>query len=151
MIQLRILSGKMAGDTQVVRRFPFNIGRAAGNDLILDEPGVWDRHLTLGFEKGEGFTLQTAPETFAAINEESKTSARLRNGDIISVGVDKRSINLEVRESEIARRLAEWRPPDRTFQRGYNKLFAAHIQQADKGCDFDFLEGTAPTPEPEIH
>lgn len=86
MIQLRILSGKMAGDTQIVRRFPFHIGRATGNDLILDEPGVWDNHLTLGFEKGEGFTLQTAPETFAAINEESKTSARLRNGDIISFG-----------------------------------------------------------------
>lgn len=86
MIQLRILSGKMAGDIQIVRRFPFNIGRAPGNDLILDESGVWDNHLTLGFQKGEGFTLQTSPETFAAINEESKTSARLRNGDIISFG-----------------------------------------------------------------
>ncbi len=30
-------------------------------------------------------------------------------------------------------------------------LYAEHIGQADKGCDFDFLEGTAPTPEPEIH
>lgn len=86
MIQLRILSGKMAGDIQVVRRFPFNIGRAVGNDLILDEPGVWDNHLTLRFQKGEGFTLQTAPETFAAINDESKTAARLRNGDILSFG-----------------------------------------------------------------
>ena len=86
MIQLRILSGKMAGDTQVVRRFPFNIGRAAENDLVLDEPGVWDSHLTLGFQKGVGFTLQPAPETFAAINDESQTSARLRNGDIISFG-----------------------------------------------------------------
>ena len=27
----------------------------------------------------------------------------------------------------------------------------AHVRQADKGCDFDFLEGTAPVPEPEIH
>ena len=56
-----------------------------------------------------------------------------------------------MREAEIARRLAEWKPPARDFPRGYNKLFAAHIRQADKGCDFDFLEGTAPTPEPEIH
>jgi pSer/pThr/pTyr-binding forkhead associated (FHA) protein len=86
MIQLRILSGLKAGDIQVVRRFPFNIGRAPGNDLILDEPGVWDSHLTLEFQKGEGFTLQTAPETFAAINEESQTFARLRNGDLIAFG-----------------------------------------------------------------
>ena len=86
MIQLRILSGKMAGDIQVVRRFPFRIGRAAENDLILDEPGVWDSHLTLQFQKKEGFFLQTATETFAAINNESQTSARLRNGDLISFG-----------------------------------------------------------------
>lgn len=86
MIQLRILSGKMAGDTQVVRRFPFRIGRSAENDLILDDSGVWDNHLTLGFEKANGFTLKTAPETFAAINEKPQTSVRLRNGDIISFG-----------------------------------------------------------------
>ena len=47
--------------------------------------------------------------------------------------------------------LAEWTPPERNFPRGYNRLFADHIRQADQGCDFDFLEGTAPTPEPEIH
>jgi len=29
--------------------------------------------------------------------------------------------------------------------------FSRHIMQANEGCDFDFLEGTAPTPEPEIH
>ncbi len=60
-------------------------------------------------------------------------------------------ITLEVREAEIQRRLAEWTPPDRTFLRGYNRIYAEHIRQADKGCDFDFLEGTAPVPEPEIH
>jgi dihydroxy-acid dehydratase len=30
-------------------------------------------------------------------------------------------------------------------------MFAAHVRQAHEGCDFDYLEGTAPTPEPEIH
>jgi dihydroxy-acid dehydratase len=30
-------------------------------------------------------------------------------------------------------------------------LFSRHITQADEGCDFDFLEGTARIPEPEIH
>jgi len=54
-------------------------------------------------------------------------------------------------QRQIARRLAAFRPPERAFPRGYNRLYAAHIGQADKGCDFDFLEGTAPTPEPEIH
>jgi len=86
MIQLRILSGQTAGETQIVRRFPFRIGRAAESDLRLEASGVWDNHLTLEFQKSEGFILRTAPEAFVAINEEQKQSARLRNGDIISFG-----------------------------------------------------------------
>ena len=86
MVQLRILSGKMAGDLKVVRHFPFQIGRSAENDLCLDEPGVWDSHLTLGLQKQEGFTLKTAADAFAAVNDQPQTSTRLRNGDIISFG-----------------------------------------------------------------
>jgi pSer/pThr/pTyr-binding forkhead associated (FHA) protein len=86
MVQLRILSGKMAGDIQVVRRFPFLIGRSTENNLCLDEPGIWDRHLTLGFQKKQGFTLETAPEALATVNGQPQKSARLRNGDIISFG-----------------------------------------------------------------
>ena len=84
MIQLKIISGSTAGDIQVVRRFPFRIGRAPENDLRLETPGVWDNHLTLEFQKSEGIVLHTAPDAFAAINEQPLTSARLRNGDIIS-------------------------------------------------------------------
>lgn len=86
MIQLRILSGETAGDLQVVRHFPFRIGRAATDDLHLQAEGVWDSHLTLDFQKNEGFFLQTAPSAFAAVNEEPQTATRLRNGDIISFG-----------------------------------------------------------------
>ncbi|HET7714377.1 MAG TPA: L-arabinonate dehydratase [Bauldia sp.] len=90
--------------------------------------------------------LHVAPESYVG-----GPLAAVHTGDIISLDVEKRSLQLEVREAEIARRLAEWTPPDRSFERGYNRMYAAHITQADKGCDFDFLEGTAPTPEPEIH
>ncbi len=77
--------------------------------------------------------------------------AAVRTGDIVSVDVDKRSIRVELSDGEIERRLREWHPPDRTFARGYGRLSAAHMRQADRGCDFDFLEGTAPIAEPEIH
>ncbi len=53
-------------------------------------------------------------------------------------------------EDELARRKAEWRPKPLP-PRGYGRMFAAHIQQAHEGCDFDFLLGTEPLPEPEIH
>ena len=41
--------------------------------------------------------------------------------------------------------------PVMDYPRGFGRLHAAHFRQADKGCDLDFLEGTAPVPEPEIH
>ena len=86
MVQLCILSGQMAGDVQVVRRFPFCIGRAADNDLCLDAEGIWDYHFMLELQKSEGFTLQTFEDAFATVNDEPQTKARLRNGDIISFG-----------------------------------------------------------------
>ena len=45
MVQLNILSGKKAGTRTVARHFPFRIGRAAGNELQLEDDGVWDQHL----------------------------------------------------------------------------------------------------------
>jgi pSer/pThr/pTyr-binding forkhead associated (FHA) protein len=86
MIQLKIISGPTADAIQVVRRFPFRIGRAPDNDLRLEAPGVWDNHLTLEFQKSEGFVLRTAPDAFAAVNDQPLASARLRNGDTVSFG-----------------------------------------------------------------
>lgn len=86
MVQLNILSGKMAGRQTVVRHFPFSIGRAAENDLRLEDAGVWDRHLALHLEKPDGFTLAAAPNALAAVNHQPVQSARLRNGDVITCG-----------------------------------------------------------------
>jgi pSer/pThr/pTyr-binding forkhead associated (FHA) protein len=85
MIQLNVLSGKKAGCQTVVRRFPFRIGRAAGNDLQLDDGGVWDQHLALEFQTG-GFDLAVAPNALVALNGEPFQNQTLRNGDIITLG-----------------------------------------------------------------
>jgi len=86
MIQLSILSGKQAGTQAVVRRFPFRIGRAAGNELQLEDDGVWDRHLTLEFQPQSGFNLTTSANTIATVNGESVQNRILRNGDTITAG-----------------------------------------------------------------
>ena len=44
-----------------------------------------------------------------------------------------------------------WKRPAPHFGRGFGALYQQHISQANDGCDFDFLEGTTPTPDPEIH
>jgi dihydroxy-acid dehydratase len=77
--------------------------------------------------------------------------AAVQNGDVITVDVAARAINVRLSDAEIAARLKTWSPPSRNFPRGYNWLFARHVRQAHEGCDFDFLEGTGGIPEPEIH
>jgi len=86
MIQLNILSGKQAGAQPVARRFPFRIGRAAGNELQLEDDGVWDQHLTLECQPQSGFNLATAPNALATVNGEPVQNKILRNGDTITVG-----------------------------------------------------------------
>ncbi len=86
MIQLRILSGQLAGETIFVRQFPFGIGRSAQDDLRLEDDGVWENHLNIKFNKREGFILKSAPEAFCAVNDEPQNSVRLRNGDLLSFG-----------------------------------------------------------------
>jgi dihydroxy-acid dehydratase len=71
-------------------------------------------------------------------------------GDEIAVDVASRRLDLLVSDEELARRKAGWQPKPPP-PRGYGRLVASHIQQAHLGCDFDFLLGTEPLPEPEIH
>lgn len=91
--------------------------------------------------------LHVAPESYIG-----GPLCLVRNGDIISIDVDKRSISLDVPEAELARRRAEWKQPEPRYERGYGWMFSQHIKQADQGCDFDFLETAfgAPVREPDI-
>jgi dihydroxy-acid dehydratase len=79
--------------------------------------------------------------------------ALLRTGDIVSIDVDARSIRMDVSDEELARRRAAWTPIEPRFERGYGWVFTRHIQQANEGCDFDFLRTDfgAPVEEPVIH
>ncbi|MGF6524854.1 dihydroxy-acid dehydratase [Variovorax sp. PvP013] len=65
--------------------------------------------------------------------------ALVRDGDLVTLDVDARRIDMAVSDEEIARRRAEWKKPIPKFGRGYGVMFLKHVQQADSGCDFDFL------------
>jgi dihydroxy-acid dehydratase len=92
--------------------------------------------------------LHVAPEAYIG-----GPLALLRTGDIVEVDIPKRSLNMRVPEEELRRRRAEWIPPAPRFGRGYGWMFSKHIEQADKGCDFDFLktEFGPPVGEPDIN
>jgi len=76
--------------------------------------------------------------------------ALVRTGDEIVLDVQARLLALVVDDAELIERHAHWKPPAQKFARGFARLYTQHVTQAHEGCDFDFLEGTAPTPEPPI-
>jgi dihydroxy-acid dehydratase len=77
--------------------------------------------------------------------------ALVRDGDVIELDAEARRLDLLVAPDELGRRRQAWKPRPAPYARGFGGMFLAHVTQADKGCDFDFLEGAAPTREPEIH
>ena len=91
--------------------------------------------------------LHAAPEAYVG-----GPLALLRTGDTVELDIPARRLDMLVAADELERRRAEWTPPPRRFERGYGHMFSKHIEQADKGCDFDFLRTDygRPVDEPAI-
>lgn len=90
MVQLNVLSGKAAGRSITARRFPFHIGRSEQNNLVLDDSGIWQKHLTLEFQPEIGFTISPGPDAVLTVNLQSvETGYCLRNGDVLALGAVK--------------------------------------------------------------
>src|SRR3569833_90255 len=85
MVQFKILSGKKAGSLWEARHFPVRIGRAAGANLQIEEPGVWEDHLRVNADP-EGFVLEAQGSALTSINGQPVQRAVLRNGDTIEMG-----------------------------------------------------------------
>ncbi len=110
---------------------PLKLARAGVKDMIR----ISDTRMS-----GTAFgtiVLHITPEA-----TEGGPLAVVKTGDRIKLDVEARRIELLVDDQELQTRLAAWRalPPRRsTPTRGYAKLFATTVTQADEGCDFDFL------------
>jgi dihydroxy-acid dehydratase len=92
--------------------------------------------------------LHVAPESYVG-----GPLSLLRSGDLVTVDVERRLIQMEVDEEELSRRRAAWTPPAPRYERGYGYMFSRHIGQAPAGCDFDYLTTAfgAPVEEPAIY
>lgn len=91
--------------------------------------------------------LHVAPESFVG-----GPLALLETGDIVRLDLPNRRLDMLVDQAELDARRAAWTPPEPRYGRGYGWMFSRHVTQADKGCDFDYLErGFGPAvPEPDI-
>jgi dihydroxy-acid dehydratase len=104
---------------------------------LLDK-GVTDMlRISDGRMSGTGFgtvVLHVSPEAAAGGN-----FAVIRSGDMISLDLPNRTLNVDLPEEELIRRKMEYQPPPPVTERGYVKLYIDHVQQAHLGADLDFL------------
>lgn len=80
--------------------------------------------------------LHTAPEAAAG-----GPLALVIDGDLITLDVSNRKLELHVSDAELGVRKASWKAPEAPMSSGYQRLYVDHVLQADKGVDLDFLVG----------
>jgi L-arabonate dehydrase len=102
--------------------------------------GVHDMvRISDGRMSGTGFgtvVLHVSPEAAIGGN-----LALVQDGDLITLDVENRLLNLHVDTEELARRLTHFKPIDLGYERGYTRMYIHHVLQAHEGADFDFLQG----------
>jgi dihydroxy-acid dehydratase len=106
----------------------------------LLEKGITDMvRISDGRMSGTGFgtvVLHASPEAAMGGN-----FSVLQSGDLITLDVRARTLNVHLTEQQLAERKRAWRAPAAVSERGYISLYVKHVEQAHLGADFDFLKG----------
>ena len=71
--------------------------------------------------------------------------ALIQTGDVISLDVEKRTLNVELSDEELKNRKPSQKMIDALAKpdRGWQKMYIDHVTQADTGADLDFLVGSS--------
>ncbi len=102
------------------------IGAGLGKDVALITDGRFSGG-THGFVVGH-----ITPEA-----QEGGTIALVKNGDIITIDAENKSITLQVSEEELANRRNNWKAPPLKFSKGVLYKYAKTVSSASKGCVTD--------------
>lgn len=106
----------------------------------LLEKGITDMvRISDGRMSGTGFgtvVLHASPEAACGGN-----FSVVKTGDIITLNVHERSLNIHLSDEELQLRKQKFKPSPSTIERGYVNLYIQHVQQAHLGADMDFLQG----------
>ncbi|MGY3052844.1 L-arabonate dehydrase [Pedobacter sp. UYEF25] len=108
----------------------------------LLEKGVTDMvRISDGRMSGTGFgtvVLHVSPEAATGGN-----FAVIETGDVITLDVPNRTLNVALSVEELSRRRKQFKPLPPIVSRGYVNLYINHVQQAHLGADMDYLVGSS--------
>jgi dihydroxy-acid dehydratase len=106
------------------------VGMGLDKDVALITDGRWS-----GASRGPAIG-HISPEA-----AEGGPIAVLKDGDIIEIDIEKKTINVDISDEEIKKRLSKWKPPAPKVTKGYLAMYSKLAQSANKGAVFkDLLE-----------
>ncbi|PKS08168.1 hypothetical protein jhhlp_005444 [Lomentospora prolificans] len=119
---------------------PRKLGRQGVTDMLRISDG------RMSGTAGGTIVLHVSPESA----DPESILGIVQDGDFICSNLSTRTLHLEVSDDEIRRRIQErkdkgpnpWKT--RKSTRGYRGLYERNVNQAHKGCDFDFLRAEGP-------
>lgn len=86
MIELVELGGRLPGRRFQPGAAPVRLGRHPGVEVVLPEPGVWDRHAEIRLHPDGAFHLRGLGDAHLTVNQEPVQEHRLRGGDVLGIG-----------------------------------------------------------------
>ena len=108
--------------------------------LKLLEKGIKDIvRISDGRMSGTGFgtvVLHVSPEATLGGN-----FSVLETGDLITLDLHARTLNVDLSPEELQRRKDNWKPSPPLSDRGYTSLYINNVEQAHLGADLGFLKG----------
>jgi dihydroxy-acid dehydratase len=119
------------GMPEVILSIPDKLYRTGVRDMVRVTDG------RMSGTAGGTVILHVAPEAAAG-----GTLGLIQDGDLIELDVERGRLDLLIDEGELELRRSKSTSTKALRSvpgRGYRRLFAEHVTQADRGCDFDFL------------
>jgi len=108
--------------------------------LKLLEKGIKDIvRISDGRMSGTGFgtvVLHISPEATLGGN-----FSVLETGDLITLDLNARTLNVDLSAEELQRRKDNWKPSPALTDRGYTSMYINTVEQAHLGADLGFLKG----------
>ena len=102
------------------------MGKGLGNDVAL----ITDGRFSGG---SHGFVVgHVTPEAYVG-----GPLALVRNGDVICIDSEARTIHLDVSATELRKRRASWKPPKPRYRRGVLAKYARLVGPASEGAVTD--------------
>jgi dihydroxy-acid dehydratase len=134
-----ILDGRVKSGDVVVIRYEGPCGGPGMQEMLAPTANIMGRGLgeSVALITDGRFSGGTRGACIGHVSPEAAaggTIALVHPGDVISIDIDSRRLELEVGDAELARRKAAWKRPPPKIDYGYLARYAAQVTSADTGA-----------------